>query len=94
MDEPISLFEDLKGSNEVKPKNEADLACPTDEKSEFMKNLRKLVPQENGGNDISAVEFSEKFQKKILSLLETANHNKDFDVVHFEEVYKNCALTP
>ena len=63
-DKPILLFDDLKRSQEVKPGNEADVSCPTDEKSKFMRDLRKLIPQENGGNDIPSIEFSEKFQEK------------------------------
>ena len=92
-DKPISLFGDLKRSKKVKPENEADLSCPTDEKSKFMRDLGKLIPQENGGNEIPSVEFSEKFQEKIINLLEAANH-KDFDVAHFEEVYTKMCVNP
>ena len=64
-DKPISLFDDLKRSQKVKPGNEADLSCPTDEKAKFMSDRGKLIPQENGGNDIPSVEFSENVQEKL-----------------------------
>ena len=93
-DKPISLFGDLKRSQKVKPGKEADLSCPTDEQSKFMRDLGKLIPQKNGGNVIPSIEFSEKFQEKILNLLEAANKNKDFDVAHFEEVYEKLCANP
>ena len=93
-DKPISLFGDLKRPNKVKPVEGADLACPTDENSKFMGDLRKLIPQENGGHVVPSVDLSENFQNKILSLLEAANKNKDFDVAHYEEVYKKLCANP
>ena len=60
-DKPISLFGDLKRSQKGKPGKKEDLSCPTDEQSKFMRDLGKLIPQENGGNDIPSIEFSEKF---------------------------------
>ena len=68
-DKPISLLEELKRLKKVKPVERADLACPTDENSKSMSDLKKLIPQENGGNVVPSVDFSEKFQEKILSLL-------------------------
>ena len=93
-DKPISLLGELKRLKKVEPVERADLACPTDENSKFMSDLKKLIPQENGGNVVPSVDFSEKFQEKILSLLEASNKNKDFDVAHFEEVYKKLCANP
>ena len=63
-DKPISLFVDLKRQNKVKPEEGADLACPTDENSKFMSDLRKLLPQENGG------------EQKLLVEMRLVNENK------------------
>ena len=67
------------------------LVCPTQEDSQFMEKLKKLIPPQDGGNGNTSVDFSEKFQEKILDLLGSANSFKDFNSEHFEKIYqKNC----
>ena len=90
----ISLLESLKGLPVDDPENSPKLECPTDPKSEFMEHLRKLVPQDNGGNEGESVSFTKQFQIKILNLLEAAKPNKDFDVEHFEQVYNKLLKDP
>ena len=76
------------------PKEEQALNCPTEEKSRFMEELRKLVPPKDGGNLGTSVNFSEKFQKKILALLEASNTPTRFDAEHFEKVYQKLKCDP
>ena len=76
------------------PKVEQALNCPTEEKSRFMEELRKLVPPKDGGNLGASVNFSEQFQKKILALLEVSNTPTKFDAEHFEKIYKKLKGDP
>ena len=90
----ISLLGDLKELRADDPDSTPKLASPTDEKSEFMKHLKKLIPPEDGGSDGESVKFDKQFQVKILNLLEAANPGKDFDVEHFEQVYEKLLKDP
>ena len=69
----ISLIGQLREPQQDHKHEGAALSCPTEEKSQLMNSLRKLVPPENGGNKETSVNFSEDFQKKILNLLDAAS---------------------
>ena len=48
------------------PKDTPALSCPTDVKSSFMEELKKLVPPKDGGNKVTSVQFSEQFQENEI----------------------------
>ena len=80
----VSLLGQLKKLPAKVPEVTSVLESPTQEKSAFMEALKKLVPPAEGGSEMSAVQFSEKFQNKILNLLDTANSSSKFNFEHFE----------
>ena len=92
--ERISLLGDLKKLQVDTSVKAPKLACPTEEKSEFMDSLMKLIPPKNGGKQGSSVDFSEQFQSKILNLLEAAHPNKELGVEHFEQIYEKLRRDP
>ena len=76
------------------PKDKPAIGCPTDEKSSFMEELKKLVPPKDGGNKVTSVQFSEQFQEKILTLLEASSAPARFDAEHLEKVYQKLKKDP
>ena len=90
----ISLLGQLKQLPVSDPVGSAKLASPTEEKSEFMEALKKLVPPKDGGSKLKSLQFSEDFQIKILSLLDAASPKGQFDSDHFEKVYKKLKNDP
>ena len=90
----IALLGQVENGPAADPKEGPALDCPTDEKSEFMKELKKLVPQKDGGSDLASVQFSEQFQKKILNLLEVSNSSASFDAEHFEQIFQKLQKDP
>ena len=90
----ISLLAQLKQLPVSDPVGSAKLASPTEEKSEFMEALRKLVPPKDGGSKLKSLQFSETFQNKILGLLDAASPKGQFDSDHFEKVYKKLKNDP
>ena len=84
----------LKKKSAAGIKKAKELISPTEEKSEFMKELKKIIPPEEGGIEGSSVNFSEKFQNKILELLGSANPSKDFNSEHFEKIYEKLVADP
>ena len=76
------------------PKDTPALSCPTDVKSSFMEELKKLVPPKDGGNKVTSVQFSEQFQEKILTLLEASSAPARFDAEHLEKVYQKLKKDP
>ena len=91
--EKISLLGDLK-SLQGDGKKTTEVDCPTNEKSEFFKNLKKIIPPADGGSQFASIEFTEQFQSKILNLLEAAHPKKEFDTEHFEQVYEKLRKDP
>ena len=91
--EPVSSVEPrtevLADGRQVTPKPE----LPSDQKSEFVSKLKKLLRAEEGGNGKESVKFSNKFEDTILNLLE-AVQPKEFNVEHFENVYKKLLKDP
>ena len=90
----ISLLGSLKELRAGDPESTPKLSCPTDEKSEFMQHLKKIIPPDDGGNDGESINFTKQFQVKILNLLEAAKPSKDFDDKHFEQVYEKLLKDP
>ena len=90
--EDIAQLEWLKKGSAECAKQAQNLPCPTD--MQFMKDLGKLVPPKDRGNEGVSVQFSEKFQEKILGLLGSANPSTDFDSEHFEKVFAKLAADP
>ena len=92
--DPVSLLSQLKKLPTEALGATAMLESPTKEKSAFMDALKKLVPPEEGGTEVSTVQFSEKFQNKILNLLDTANASSKFNFEHFEQIFKKVQTDP
>ena len=90
----VSLLGQLKKLPAKVPEVTSVLESPTQEKSAFMEALKKLVPPAEGGSEMSAVQFSEKFQNKILNLLYTANSSSKSNFEHFEQIFKKYKLIP
>ena len=65
----------------------------SDQKSEFMSRLKKLINAEEGGNVKDSVKFSDKFESTILNLLE-AVQPKEYNVEHFEQIYNKLLNDP
>ena len=65
--DPVSLLSQLKKLPTEALGATAVLESPTKQKSAFMDALKKLVPPKEGGIEVSAVQFSEKFQNRILN---------------------------
>ena len=84
----------LKEKSAAEVKQARVLSSPTEENSEFMEQLRKIIPPKEGGTENSSVKFSEKFQEKILDLLGSANPSKEFNSEHFEKVYDKLIDDP
>ena len=89
----ISLLGQLKQLPAEKPEKRPELASPTEERSEFMDALRKLVPPKDKGNESVEGQFSE-YQKKILSLLGASKTPTKSGVEHFEQVYEKLQTDP
>ena len=70
------------------------LDSPTESNSQFMKELKKLVPPKDGGSAVATIDFNKEFQNKLLNLLEASNTPTQFDAEHFEKVYKKLEKDP
>ena len=92
--ERISLLGDLKKLQVDTSVKAPKLACPTEEKSEFMDSLMKLIPPKDESNQCSSVQISEQFRSKILNSLEAAHPNNELGVEHFEQVYEKLRKDP
>ena len=80
---PVEVDKELAADGrQVTPKSE----LLSDQKSEFMSRLKKLIHAEETGNGKDSVMFSDKFESKILNLLE-AVQPKEYNVAHFEQIY-------
>ena len=89
----ISLLGQLKQLPAKKPEKIPELASPTEERSEFMDALRKLVPPKDKGSESALEQFSE-YQKKILSLLGASKTPTKAGVEHFEQIYEKLQTDP
>ena len=78
----------------VDVKADKKLKSPTEIDSQFMKELKKLVPPESGGSAVPTVDFNKEFQHKLLNLLESSNTPTQFDAEHFEKVYEKLVKDP
>ena len=90
----VSQLEWLKKATLQSVKQARELDSPTVEDSQLMKELRKLVPPEDGGTVSTSVSFSEKFQEKILSLLGSTSSSANFNSEHFEYIYEKLRKDP
>ena len=66
---------------------------PSDQKSEFMSKIKKLIHAEEGGKGKNSHKFADKFEATILNLLE-AVQPKEYNVEHFEHVYNKLKKDP
>ena len=94
LEEGTSQLKWLKKMAAGEIKKAKELCSPTEEKSEFMKELEKIIPPKDGGNGSPSVNFSEKFQETILDLLGSTNPAKDFTSEHFEKIYEKLVGDP
>ena len=89
----ISLLGQLEQLPAGKPDKIPELASPTEERSEFMDALRKLVPPKDKGSESALGQFSE-YQKKILSLLGTSKTPTKTGLNILSKFMKNYKRTP
>ena len=90
----LSQLKQLKKMALAGMKKSRQLDSPTQEDSQFMERLKKLVPPMDGGNGSLSVDFSEKFQEKILSLLGSTNSSKEFNSEHCEKIFEKLVGDP
>ena len=91
--EPVSPVEVEKESaadgRQVTPRAK----LPSDQKSEFMRRLKKIIHAEEEGNGKDSVKSSDKFEATIINLLE-AVQPKEYNVDHFEQIYNKLLNDP
>ena len=71
------LINKLKYSGLVsKAKSNEELDCPTKVDSQFMTEIKKLIPPKDGG-ETDSINISKEFQEKILDLLGSASRTEN-----------------